>query len=47
MRLAVANFNLFTLSLGKVLSGEEEALEDDPETRTEVTGSFTGEERNC
>ncbi|XP_063075686.1 huntingtin isoform X3 [Engraulis encrasicolus] len=26
---------------GKVLSGEEEGLEDDPETRPEVTGSFT------
>ncbi|XP_062376493.1 huntingtin isoform X2 [Sardina pilchardus] len=26
---------------GKVLSGEEEGLEDDPETRAEVTGSFT------
>lgn len=45
--MVVVNFNLFALPSGKVLSGEEEGLEDDPETRTEVTGSFTGEERNC
>ncbi|XP_031415878.1 huntingtin isoform X2 [Clupea harengus] len=29
---------------GKVLSGEEEGLEDDPETRAEVTSSFAGSE---
>lgn len=33
------------LVLGKLLSGEEEGLEDDPERAEVTTGSFTGKLR--
>lgn len=33
------------LALGKLLSGEEEGLEDDPERAEVTTGSFSGKLR--